>query len=382
MMRIVADENIPFLTQTFNHLGDLVSLPGRAFTRADVRDADLLLVRSVTPVTEELLSGSRVKYVATATIGTDHLDISYFDKAGIQWCAASGSNADSVADYFISCLVHICRKFNSSPPELTLGVIGCGNVGSRVAARAEALGMTVLHNDPPLARAFLDPKYVSLEELFSADIITLHTPLMFKGEDATFHLVDDVFLSRMKRNSVLVNTSRGAVVSGHALRGRLREGQFSAVLDVWEDEPNIDSELLSLVSIGTPHIAGYAIDGKIRGTWQIYSQVMQWLGEAPTTDFSSLLSLLGPNPNLRVDCFSKTPLDVIAEAAEAIHNLAGENSALRALLLDNSIGAGFDRLRKHYPTRREFSSVSVNLVHAKDDHVFALKAAGFSIIPN
>lgn len=253
-MKIVADPNIPFVREAFGAHGDVVLIPGRQITAGAVRDADALLVRSVTPVEEVLLAGSRIRFVATATIGTDHVDVRYLEVLGIGFASAAGSNANSVAEYVVAALLELARRGRYRLRDRSLGVIGVGNVGSKVVRYARALGMRVLQLDPPLGLH---------ERAWEADIVTLHVPLL----ETTRHMLHHDNLTGF----TLINTSRGAVVDNKALLQAIDGNRIpAAALDVWEGEPQISAELLDVVEIGTPHIAGYSFDGKVAGTRMIY----------------------------------------------------------------------------------------------------------------
>ena len=279
MMKIIADANIPFVAECFSSIGEVEVVGGRQITPGVVTDADVLLVRSITPVGVDLLAGSKVRFVATATIGFDHIDVDYLRRNNIGFASAPGSNANSAAEYVIAGLLEIGRKYDLDLEGKSIGIIGVGNVGSRVAKKCAALGMQLYLNDPPLQRQTGDTKYLPLEELFDCDFITLHTPLTFGGLDKTYHLADESFFKSLKERCVFVNASRGGVVDGGALKAAIRSGRLRAVvLDVWEDEPNIDTELLELIDIGTPHIAGYSLDGKIAGMIMIYKSACEHFG--------------------------------------------------------------------------------------------------------
>jgi erythronate-4-phosphate dehydrogenase len=284
-MKIVADPNIPFVREAFGALGEIVFVPGRQMDAAIVRDADLLLVRSVTPVNAALLDGSRVKFVATATIGTDHIDLDYLQSRSIGFSSAAGSNANSVAEYVVTAMLEVAHRRKFRLRDKTLGVIGVGNVGTRVSRYAEALGMRVLRNDPPRARTERLTDFVPIERVLSdADIITLHVPLTKEGAHATHHMVaKDTLAALEDRRPILINTSRGAVVDNKALLKAIDgERLGGVVLDVWENEPNISPELLDVVEIGTPHIAGYSFDGKANGTQMIYEAACKFFGIEPS----------------------------------------------------------------------------------------------------
>ena len=256
-MHIVANKHTPYIEQAFANAGSLTLLGTLDIRKESVRDADALIVRSETRVNRELLEGSAVRYVGTVTIGTDHIDKEYLAQKGIAFASAPGSNSNSVAEYIASALLTLARRHHFSLQGKTLGVVGVGNVGSKVVRVARALGMEVVENDPPLQRETGDARFRPLSDVLDCDFVTLHVPMQKEGLDATYHLFDDALMSKMKPASFLLNSSRGAVVRGDALLSALKQKNLAgAVLDVWEKEPAINVELLRAVDIGTPHIAG------------------------------------------------------------------------------------------------------------------------------
>ncbi|UCE99756.1 MAG: 4-phosphoerythronate dehydrogenase, partial [Planctomycetota bacterium] len=243
-MKIVADANIPSVKDCFSSIGEVKVVSGRKISLSLIAEAECLLVRSITQVNSDLLTGSRVRFVGTATIGFDHIDVDYLKKNNIGFASAPGSNANSAAEYVIAALLEIGQKHNITLEGKSIGVIGVGNVGSRVAQKTESLGMRAYLNDPPLQRQTGDAKYLPLEELYDCDFITLHTPLTFGGIDKTFHLADEKFFKSLKTGCVFINTSRGGVVDTNTLKETIRSNKLKATaLDVWENEPNIDTEL-------------------------------------------------------------------------------------------------------------------------------------------
>ena len=381
-MKIVIDENIPFGIEAFSTLGEVRTMAGRDISKADLADAEVLAVRSITKVNAVLLEGTAVRYVATATIGTDHLDMEWMDSAGIRHCSAPGCNADSVADYITAALLHAAEKQGAVLEGKILGVVGCGNVGSRVARRGRALGMKVLENDPPLARQTGDERYRPLEELFQADYITVHTPLTRDGQDPTYHLVDEVFLGKMEEQAFLLNTSRGAVVANGALKSALRAGWIAgAVLDVWEGEPSIDPELVEQVHLATPHIAGYSFDGKTNGTTRIYRQICEWLEVEPVWNVDDALP--PPDvPKVELAVSDATDEDWLRRAVFAVYPIARDDGSLRETLLDcdeAARGRAFDGLRKNYPRRREFSWTKVFLSNASESLMEKFRRITFQV---
>lgn len=259
-MLIVADENIPLVDAFFAEFGEIRRLPGRQITRADVHDADVLLVRSVTKVDRDLLEGSAVRFVGTCTIGTDHLALDYFHQEGIQWSSAPGCNARGVVDYVLGSLLTLAEIEGANLNQRTYGVVGAGEVGGRLVNVLKGLGFNVLVCDPP-RQAAEGGDYVSLEQIIErCDVISLHTPLDKSAENATWHLLDQQRLNQLKHGTWLINASRGPVIDNNALREVLtRREDLQAVLDVWEAEPQVDVELADLCVLATPHIAGYSL---------------------------------------------------------------------------------------------------------------------------
>ena len=355
-MKILVDENMPFGLEAFSTLGEVVTMPGRAMDAAAVADADVLAIRSITKVNAALLEGSRVRFVGTATIGEDHVDKAYLKAKGIGFSSAPGCNANSVGQYMVGALLELAETYAFRLEDTKLGIVGVGNVGSRVLKKASAMGMECVLNDPPLERETGDAKYRPLDDIFGCDIVTVHVPLTKEGPDPTFHLVDEAFLRRMKPGSILINTSRGAVADGAAVKHALVDGHLRAcVLDVWEGEPNIALDLLEKVFICTPHIAGYSFDGKVNGTRQIYEAACAFWGVEPTWDPSPLLP--APEcPEVRVDGAAVDAEAALREAVRKVYDIRSDDKAMRGLLevAETGRGAFFDQLRKKYPRRREF----------------------------
>ena len=382
LLLFVADENIPFVREAFGGLGDVRTMAGREMTPAAVRDAEMLLVRSVTRVNAALLSGSSVRFVGTATIGTDHVDTGWLAREGVRFAAAPGSNADSVAEYIIAALLVVAGRQGRSLAGRTLGIVGVGNVGGRVESRARALGMEVVLNDPPLARRTSEPKYRPLEELFDCDFITLHVPLEMAGADATRHLADDAFLARMQSDAVLLNSSRGAVADNAALLRALESGEIGgAILDVWEGEPEINVTLLERVALGTPHIAGYSFDGKVKGTAMLHAAACELLGTRADWDWAAVMPP-AEHRLITLDAAGETVEEILRDAVLTVYAIERDDEALREIraLAPAEQGAFFDQLRKEYPRRREFPNTTVALKGWNTEAAGKLQALGFSVI--
>ncbi len=377
-MKIVADENIPYVREAFAGLGDVVTIPGRMMSLDTVRDAEFLLVRSVTKVNRALLDGSSVRFVATATIGEDHIDRGYLADRGIEFASAPGSNAESVAQYLAAALLELAARFDLHLRHLRLGIVGVGNVGSRVLRNARALGLECVLNDPPLARATGDQKYRALDEIFECDLVSLHVPLSNAGPDATFHMADAAFMRRLKPGAILINTSRGPVADGNAVKQALVDNHLRAcVLDVWENEPDIDVDLLRRVFIGTPHIAGYSFDGKVNGTRQIYEAACRFRGIEPAWDPSPLLP---PSDCPSVTLNAKAP-GALRNAVRSVYDIMRDDATMRRLLAVPVTERPrlFDRLRKEYPRRREFSHTRARVIPRDAKLETQLAEMGFRI---
>ena len=353
-MILVVDENISFAEEAFSQFGEVRLLPGRKITRETLLSADALIVRSITKVDENLLRDTPVKFVGTATIGTDHIDLEYLNSNKIIFKDAAGCNADAVAEYVFTSISLLANEYSFSFEEKTLGVIGVGNIGSRVARLAESVGMKVLKNDPPLQRRTGSNEYVSLEEALNADIITFHVPLNLEGVDKTFHLINAEKLSSLKRGTILINASRGQVIDNSLLVKFIKEKSLLVNLDVWENEPDINIDLLNQVCIATPHIAGYSLEGKINGTVIIYNALCSFLKVKPM--WNPIFQKVREN-EITINYNGKltATLTNIFKSAYAIKE---DDARMRRIenLEKKDRSAYFDKLRKEYPFRREFSN--------------------------
>lgn len=338
-MKIVVDDKIPYIRETICQLADeVVFLSGAAITAADVKEADVLVVRTRTHCNQQLLEGSKVQLVVTATIGYDHIDTHWLDKAGIRWTNCPGCNSGSVAQY-VECSLLLLEQQKKLPlSQSTIGIVGCGHVGSKVKAVAERLGMHVLVCDPPLQKAnsqkLTANSYVSLDDIERrCDVITFHVPLTREGQYATWHLADDAFFQRLSRVPYIINTSRGEVVDNKALLKALEEGRVrDAVIDVWENEPHPDAALLEKVFIGTPHIAGYSADGKVNADNMVVDAICQ--------------QFCLPHPEPIVPPTLPSDIHLTGSPLD-LYNPMDDSRKLKA---EPSF---FEQLRNNYPLRRE-----------------------------
>ncbi len=379
-MKIALDRNIPLGRSAFSSLGDVTLLETTDVTRGNLKDAGALVIRSETKVGPALLGGSSVRFVGSATIGTDHVDLPYLASKGIAFANAPGSNANSVKEYVLAALLTLAGRGGFRLRGKTIGVVGLGNVGSRVARLARALGMIVLENDPPRRRASGDESFVPLDALMGADVVTIHVPLTRTGSDPTYHLFDAARIRAMKAGSVLLNTSRGAVVETSALAAALRDGHLSAaVLDVWEGEPVIDTGLLALASLGTPHIAGYSIDGKVNAASMVRLALARFLGDDSTWDpASEIPPPVVPSVTLAAGC---DPERILHGAVKACYDIETDDRLLRAIsgMPPDEHRRYFMGLRTGYRVRREFSSVMISPPPADENLRRALSDAGFRL---
>ncbi|HAJ91059.1 MAG TPA: 4-phosphoerythronate dehydrogenase PdxB [Gammaproteobacteria bacterium] len=377
-MKIIADENIPCVKEAFASLGEVTLLPGRSMQPEQLRDADILLVRSVTAVDQALLEYSSVRFVGSATIGFDHVDRAYLQQQGIGFATAPGCNATSAAEYVVSALLVLAERKDFALAGKTVGIIGCGNVGSRVRKKLAALGMRCVVNDPPLQAQGGHDDFVSLDEVLQADVITVHVPYTREGDYPTHHLFDEVLLRQLPPGALFINTSRGAVTDNRALDALLAErDDLSVVLDVWEGEPAINTSLLQRVDLGTPHIAGYSLDGKLRGTEMIYRSASDWFGHSGCWSAADYL------PAGSVVEHSESGVTTMLRAAVfSVYDVRADDARLRAMLdlPPGEQSAYFDRLRKEYPVRREFSATSVLVDDADSECESILRGLGFPVV--
>ncbi len=380
-MRVVVDKNNPLVGEAFRQFGEVRALRTKEITKETLRDADMIIIRSETKVTKDLLDGSKVKFVGTATIGTDHVDLEYLRLRGIGFASAPGSNANSVAEYFTSAVLTLAKRKGFTLSGKALGVVGVGNVGSKIVRNAMALGMNVLQNDPPLARVTADPSYALLDKLMDADFITLHVPFTKSGSDPTFHLFDGTRINKMKKGAILFNTARGAVVDGEALKEAIECKHLGgALLDVWEGEPLIDIDLMKKVDIATSHIAGYSFDGKLAAVKMTYSAACKFFGQPEAwTQGNSL-----PKPAVEhviVPQGTESHEEVLRKIVSQCYDIECDDRALRLIanVLPDERRSFFAGLRAEYRMRREFFNTVVTLPSSLTALQQPLRTIGFRV---
>ena len=358
MLNIIVDENIAFADSAFNQFGRVELVPGRKITNSLLKEVDVLIVRSITNVDENLLKNTPVKFVGTATIGTDHIDLEYLKVNNIFFADAKGCNAYSVAEYVIVALLNLAVNFEFSLRDKSIGIVGVGNVGSKVARFVNALGMKVLLNDPPLKRDGDKRNFVEFDEILKCDIITVHTPLNLSGVDKTHHLFNKSNLYKLKDGTIIINTSRGAVINNLDLLNAIDEKKLKVVLDVWENEPNFNEDLLKKVLIATPHIAGYSQEGKVNGTKLIFESLSKFLNVETTFNLK-----LDKPQNSDLDFQNNDRIELaLNNIISSIYSINNDNDKMKKSYLMNAQEQVeyFDLQRKKYPIRREFNNYNVN----------------------
>ena len=372
-MKIIADQSMPLVTELFGPYGDVDLLPGREISTVEIADADVLLVRSVTKVDADLLNGSKIKFVGSATIGTDHIDLDYLQAEGVHFAHAPGCNAQSVMQYDLSVMTRLIPDWRNK----TVGIVGCGNVGGSLLKALLSIGVSCRVYDPLLCpdRGIATTNF---EAVLDSDILCLHTPLTFSGLQPTYHLLDAKALSKLKPGCLLINAGRGAVVDNQALLARLKGGaDLLVALDVWESEPLIDLELLEYVSMASPHIAGYSLEGKVKGTSMVFKEFMNWQG-------ASWEEINSP----KLDAMDACPVVIsrVADAILASFDVGADDARMRSILdgvkpNSNLIGEYFDRLRREYPDRREWKAMIFDSERLKLSHndCLTLTSLGFNL---
>jgi len=382
-LEIVADANMPLVAEYFGTLGHVRRLTGMDMTPDSIKNADILLVRSTTKIDAQLLKRSYVRFVGTATSGFDHVDTDYLRQKKVGFAYAPGSNATSVAEYVVAALLTLSEKYHFSLRGKTVGVIGVGHVGSRVAALLQALDMHVLQNDPPRAEKTKPTLFVSLDDLMSCDVITLHTPLTTGGAYPTYHLFDARRFEKLKSGCVFINTSRGAVVETGALKQAIRSGKINhAVLDVWEHEPNIDHELIDMVDLATPHIAGYSFDGKIKGTQMLYDAVCDFFNVSRHRRDRTVIPQIQDAHEMYFDFkHHHASHSSLGRLVRSCYDIQKDDASLRKMvdMAERKRGDYFRQLRKNYSVRLEFFHINVTNVTHKETQT-KLKALGFKVL--
>ncbi len=375
MLKIIADDKIPFLQGVLEPYAEVSYVAGAKTTSELVKDTDALITRTRTKCNKELLANSKVKMIATATIGFDHIDTTYCKDAAIDWTNAPGCNSGSVKQYIASALSVLAIKKSYILKDKTIGIVGVGNVGSKIKELAEGLGMRVLLYDPPRAKVEKSDEFVELDVIqYEADIITFHVPLERQGEYKTFHLADENFLASCKNNVVIINSSRGEVVDNNAILKAIENDIIGdSILDVWENEPSINLQLLDKIVVATPHIAGYSVDGKANGT-AMSVQAISNKFDLPLNNWYPTELPQPQHPVINYDCDGKSIQEILIAAILHTYNILEDDERLRKYPED------FEKQRGTYPIRREFSAYTVNLKNSSKFVVDSLNKIGFKAV--
>ncbi len=392
-MKIFVDENIPQGLEAFASHGEIILFHGRKLTQNDLKHADALIVRSITKIKTELLEDSPIRFVGTATIGTDHVDQNYLAQKGIGFSSAPGCNANSVAEYVLSALCRLQLNHDFAWRSKTLGIVGHGHVGKKLAAKAKILGLKTLLCDPPLqalqAQHSLSKNqesYFPLETLLQeCDILSLHVPLTRSGPYPTYQMLNAQSLALIKKPLTLFNSCRGEVIEEKSLLQAKRDGKIQyLILDVFENEPNINPLLCSQTTFVTPHIAGYSIHGKLNGTQQIASAFCQFFNLR--NDFKPVFPV-PPQPIIEYGTNKMQALqnnfgqDFLVQCILSTYDIAHDDIALRLALQGENPGNAFDELRKKYPVRPEFCDLAIQNLPLENTHLHQiLSALGFKIL--
>ncbi len=351
-MKIIVDENIPMGVEAFSTLGEVFTASARKIDNIMVKDADILITRSQTKVNRELLEGTAVKFAGTCTIGLDHYDTEYLKKSGVVFSNAAGCNSQSVAEYWLSAISYFAIRNGFEFKGKTVGIIGVGNIGKKIKRYSEALGMEPVLNDPPLKRLTGGAEYRPIEEALKCDIVTFHTPLNKTGIDISVHLLNEVNIQFVKPGAILFNCSRGPVVDNKVLLERITsENDLTTILDVWENEPDLMPELLERADLGTAHIAGYSLEGKINGTKMIYDKLCEFLGTEP--EWSPAWPEI---KNREIDLTGLSgDEEILHTMFRHIYPVEQDSKKLKAGLANREkpLPVYFDYLRKNYLNRRE-----------------------------
>ncbi|PSU50953.1 4-phosphoerythronate dehydrogenase [Photobacterium frigidiphilum] len=387
-MKILIDENMPYAAELFGQLGEVITKPGRTLSADDLIDIDALMIRSVTKVNHNLISkANKLQFVGTATAGQDHVDQALLAERGITFTSAPGCNKVGVAEYVLSALMVIGQQQGFSIFDKTIGIIGAGNVGSYLAQCLDALGIRYLLNDPIKEQEGDTRQFHSLEAIKAqCDVITVHTPITKDGEYPTHHLINEAFLDALQPDAILINAARGPVTDNQALKKALQLSQsglgkkLTAVLDVFEFEPHVDLELLPLLAFATPHIAGYGLEGKARGTTMVFNRYCAFLNIDQAVEASSLLPI-APVPSVSLS--RKWDDATLFSLIQLIYDIRKDDALFRRNMLETKgneaqMATAFDQMRKNYWDRREYSAITV--AGKVDFGVESLAKLGFTVV--
>lgn len=372
MKKIVIDDAVPYAHEIFSHLGEITLVPGRDINAETVKHADALIVRSRTQVNESLLNGSRVSFVGSTVVGLDHIDQHYLADQHIHFYSAQGCNANSVSEYVISSLLHVAEEKGFQLKDKSIGIIGVGNVGKQLEQKARGLGMTVLLNDPPRQEQEDLPHFVNLETALSADIISFHTPLTKRGVHPSYHLLNSTNFHLIKPSTIVINAARGGIIDETIWS---QTPTLSNVIDCWENEPNINESLYQVADIATPHIAGHALEAKIKGSSMVYEVLCQHWNETPQNHWKEKV----PHPKTPLITDLEKPFQtMLFNIVRQCYNPLDDDYAIRSTRIDE-VYKKFEYYRRHYPTHHEWTQFDVKSGRLAVENS-CIKALGFNVL--
>lgn len=372
MKKIIIDDAVAYAEPIFSTLGEVVSLPGKEINAQSVKNADALIVRSRTQVNKPLLHGSSIEFVGSTVVGLDHIDQDYLDESGINFYSAQGCNANSVSEYVLTVLFDLAELHNFHLSEKSIGIIGVGHVGKLVEQKARALNMTVRLNDPPRAEKEGTDKFVCIEEALSSDIVTFHTPLTFEGNHKTFHLLNQNNFHHIKPDTIVINAARGGIIDENIWAKTVTRAN---IIDCWENEPFINHELYKHATLATPHIAGHALDAKIKGSTMVYDALCK-LWEIPKNE--DWKACLPPQPKTIQPVVSLNSQSMIDSILRECYQPKEDDLAIRSTDI-NEVHKKFEYYRRHYPEHREWFVHEV-MSSGSNNIDKCLSSLGFKII--
>lgn len=372
MKKIIIDDAIPYAKEMFSTLGEITCLPGKEINASHVKKADALIIRSRTNINSSLLNNSSVNFVGSTVVGLDHIDQDYLSQKKINFYSAQGCNANSVAEFVITCIINHAEENNIQLNKKTLGIIGIGNVGKRLHKKANALGLTILANDPPRQEKDNLLNFVTLEQALTADFVSFHTPLTTEGEFPTTNLLNKNNFAFIKKNALIINAARGGVIEESAWINYAQQNpSLTSIVDCWENEPNVNSKLADISALSTPHIAGHALEAKIKGSQMVYQALCKHWQEQESNHWQSYLI---EKPIALKLTHSSSSQKIIQQLLKQCYQPTNDHQAIK---ITNPLA--FEHYRRHYPIRREWTEY--NVYASKHDKLNqTIKALGFGLI--
>lgn len=372
MKKIVIDDAVPYADAIFSHLGEVTLVPGREITANEVKDAEALIIRSRTQINRQLLQGSSVEFVGSTVVGLDHIDQQYLADNNIQFYSAQGCNANSVSEYVVACLLYLAEAHDFQLNDKSIGIIGVGHVGKLLEQKTKALGMTVLLNDPPRQKSEGLTHFVDLETALSADIVSFHTPLTKTGNHPSYHLLNQDTFKFIRPEAILINAARGGIIDEATW---VNAPTLANVIDCWESEPYINEKLYCKADIATPHIAGHALEAKLKGSSMVYQALCHFWKTLPVNDWQKHT----PRPTDQLQTKSKIPFqEALFNIINTCYDPTSDHKAMFSSNIDD-VYKKFEYYRRHYPIHHEWTEYTVKSARTQSDNT-TLKALGFKVL--